>query len=308
MIKHASLAAFVATIVVAVPAGWRSLDADIQTDGPALRPTQQSLTIGDATVTIDVDRGIMRAGDTVSAVLVASSPRVHAVTVEVTALQDEGFGGERVPNPPNTVGRRKIKLQAAPGGGPPVVASFSLGSHRAKPGRLEWFSMFVAPTGQPAPDRMYVRDDQVAASMGVATWTGNSFPISIEPPAIIPFEGAFTVAVRIRNTTNQPFEYSQISLGGQIAGYDSMDSDLELGATDDFEVAPIPNDEQSDIVEVGAEHVAIFKLTPMRPDVTHFTLVARAKTGYATGAMDALSFDRPATPVEDHPASVASQP
>ena len=53
--RNPSLAAFLVTVVAIVPAGWHALRADLQTDGKHLRPLQQSFTVGDVRVTLDVD-------------------------------------------------------------------------------------------------------------------------------------------------------------------------------------------------------------------------------------------------------------
>src|SRR5437763_14176860 len=139
-----TLAAFSITCAVAMPA---ALDADIQVDGPEIRSERGTVQIGDATVTFDADRGVMLAGDTVSGVLVATSSRPHDVVVDVRAMQDNGMGEERVPNPPTQAGLRTLTLHARPGGGPPVVASFKFGSHRRATGSYSWYDLHVRAHG-----------------------------------------------------------------------------------------------------------------------------------------------------------------
>src|SRR5262249_36493541 len=80
---------FAITTALATPA---TLVADIQADGPELRPERATVHIGDATVSIDLDRGVMLDGNTVSGVLIATSSRPHDVTVDVVALEDMGVG------------------------------------------------------------------------------------------------------------------------------------------------------------------------------------------------------------------------
>jgi hypothetical protein len=304
-----SIAAFVVTVGAIVPAGWRSLEADIQTDGPALRPARGSIVIGDATVAIDVDRGVMRSGDTVSAVLVATADHPHAVSVDVTALEDEGYGEERVPNPPSVVGRHKIKLQAAPGGGPPVVASFSLGSRRTKlKARAKWYTVYATAPGHGMPSESTIQPEDAAVGFGVAVWTGNTIPISIEPPAIIPAEGPFTVAVRVKNTTKDPLDWIDFDLGGAINGWDGLDQHLSLGGTDDYDIMRVEDGDPAEtLLAPTAERLAIFRIIPKHPNVTHFTLVASARAGYQLGAMETLSFDRPKPEAEPELPAVAVQ-
>src|SRR5690242_237801 len=130
-----TLAISIATFAVAAPT---LLDADIQTDGPKVRPEEQTLHLDGADVTLPVDRGALAAGGTVSAILVATSDKPRTVAVDLTTMEDMGMGGERVPNPPLQVDRRKLELKAQPGGGPPVVATIKLGSKREKKGAMSW--------------------------------------------------------------------------------------------------------------------------------------------------------------------------
>ena len=116
--KHVTLASALATIAIAVPAGWHALDADIQGDGPQMRPKQETLEVDDdTTVALDLDRGVMPAGGKASVTLVATSDRPHKVAVQLSALENMGYGAERVENPPKLVGSRVVTLDALPGGG-----------------------------------------------------------------------------------------------------------------------------------------------------------------------------------------------
>src|SRR5215510_2950810 len=75
MPNHPTLAAAFVTLAVIAPAGWRALDADIQSDGKRLRPLQQSFTVDGTRITLDVDRHVVMTGDTVTATLVALGER-----------------------------------------------------------------------------------------------------------------------------------------------------------------------------------------------------------------------------------------
>src|SRR5215470_9514821 len=99
MPKNTTIAAAVVTIAVAVPAGWRALDADIQSDGKRLRPLQQSFTVDGTRITLDVDRHVVMTGDTVTATLVAFSETARPIAVDLWALHTSNYEGSRVDQP-----------------------------------------------------------------------------------------------------------------------------------------------------------------------------------------------------------------
>ncbi len=289
--NRVTIASALATFALVVPAGWRALEADIQADGPKLRPPQKQLEIGDATVTLDMDRGIMPAGGKASVTLVATSDRPHRVTVALRALEDMGYGDERVPNPPREIERRTITLDAQPGGGAPVVATFQLAKTSKRPGVSEWFD--VVATSREAHGE--------SAWVGVATWSGNSFAMAIEAPAQVPVEGAFTIAVRVKNTTKKPIHMPYIELGGRIGGPQGLDSQL-IADRDDYAIEQVEQPEDVDLgghdnnpLAPGAEHLTIYRVLS-RFGVSHFTFVAQARCEEG-GAMATLEAQRPA--VED---------
>jgi hypothetical protein len=282
--------AFALTTAIAVP-----LDADIQSDGPQLRPKQQSLELLDGTlVTLDLDRGVMPAGGKASVTLVATSDHAHKVTVALRALEDMGYGAERVQNPPKEVEARTVTLEAQPGGGPPKVETFQLDDTR-KLGRYEWFDI-VAST------------KYAAASVGVATWTGNIFAMKIEPPAAIPAEGAFSLAVRIKNTTKKPLSMPDIRLGAKIGGVDGLDSQLIINDAD-YAIERIEDpagsrDNSGDDAKLapGAEYLALYRVNP-HVGLEHFTFIAHASSWDENNhgaALATLVVDRPHS--EEEPA------
>src|SRR4051794_12787613 len=120
MNRHAA-AGFLLTVGILVPAGWHSLGADIERDGKHMRPLQQSMKIGDATVALDVDRSVVMTGDTITAKLVATADKPHDVTIDLRALHTTNYSGERVEQPWHQIDRETITLHAAPGGGPAVT-------------------------------------------------------------------------------------------------------------------------------------------------------------------------------------------
>src|SRR5215470_6915682 len=132
-----TLAAFAATVLVAIPAGWRLLDADIPKDGAIARPEQQTLEVDGAKITVGLDRGLMKAGRKVKVTLVATADTAKKVAVDVSAFENNYVGGGRVENPPTFISRRTITLDAAPGGGKPANVAFELGG--GKKGMVQLF-------------------------------------------------------------------------------------------------------------------------------------------------------------------------
>jgi hypothetical protein len=286
-----TLGAALVTIGVALPAGWRSLDADIQADGPRMRPKQQSFETGDATITLDLDRGIMPAGGKASVTLVASSDRPHEVAVDLRALEEMGYSGERVEQPPKLVDERTVMVDAQPGGGPPVVATFRLAAKEKRTGLHEWFTVVArdAKGGKEAD----------AASVGLATWSGSDFAMSIEPPVQLPAAGAFSIAVRVKNTTQKPIFRPWIEVGGAVEGVTGLDSELVM-SRDDYsveEVADPAAPEEGDAPDLapGAELVRVYRVTPAHWGVNHFVFTAQAHTEGGGRALATAAMDRPET-------------
>ena len=290
--SRVSLGAALATFAIGVSV--HTLDADIQTDGPKLRPKQQVLTVGDATVTLDMDRGVMPAGGKASVTLVATSERPHEVTLQLRAMEDMGIGAERVANPPKQVDSRSITLEAQPGGGPPRVETFTLAKHTKAGGQSEWFDIIATARGQ----------KDAAASVGVRTWSGNTFAMTIEPPVKLPAEGDFTVAVRMKNTAKKPLPVPYVQLGAEIRGPEGLDSE-GVTSSDDYEIEEVENpgneayddDGQRITIAPGAEALAIFKIKP-RFGIDHFMFVAQAYSE-GGGAMATLEAQRPEVPDAD---------
>jgi hypothetical protein len=286
-----TLAAALVTTALAVPAGWRSLGADIQTDGPQMRPKQQTFNFDDGTlVTLDLDRGVMPSGGRASVTLVASSDHAHKVKVSLAAMENMGYGGERVPNPPLEVDSKVVTLDAQPGGGPPLVWTVQLDKKERRLGYHEWFDIIAKPAH-------HAKDEAIeSASVGIATWSGNSFAMSLEPPVALPAEGQFSLAVRIKNTTKKPMRLPRIDIGSSIAGVQDLSSELYLKA-DGFEVEAVEEPTYDDEARIapGGEQLTVYRI---KPDfgIDHFTFVAHAEA-YETGAaLATVSVERPKVP------------
>lgn len=314
MSRHTSLAAFFATVVIAVPAAWHVLDADIQTDGPATRPNQQVLHTAGAEIKLDLDRGVLLSGHKLKATLVATSETPKKIALTVRVLEDNGMGGERVPIPATVVTRKKILIDAAPGGGTPVELAFELGAPKKK-GRVQWYDIDVAPTGIKGDAIAYydAEDDAGnavpanAAKAGAAVWSGNSFGLAIEPPAKVPAEGPFTVGVRVTNTTKKPMEYAEVTLGGPQLDFNGMEGLTTLYQGDDgeFDVTMKDQGEQPAIAP-GEQRLVQFDVTPKHDGVKAFTLVAQAHGDQAGAALEVTTITRPSVEAATQPTVAAN--
>jgi hypothetical protein len=124
MIRGAT--AFVFTVGMLAPAGWRMLDADGTTDGRVACPDVKSVEVDGALVSVAADRSWVWDGDAVTLRLQASAMERRSVTVVVAVEEDTDMSGGRVPTPPLTLRNDEITLDAAPGGGQVTVISLPL--------------------------------------------------------------------------------------------------------------------------------------------------------------------------------------
>lgn len=303
--RKSSVAAFLATVLVAVPAGWHLLGASIQTDGPGVRPPTQTFQTEGVTVRLELDRGIATPGSKVTARLVATSEVPKEISLDVRALEDMGYGSERVANPPQLVGKRRVKVTSAPGGGPPVEVAFELGSRRK--GSAQWFDIVVMSTKtkfridddvEPTVGAARYWGDETtpatAARAGFAVWGGNEIPISFDPTSV-PATGPFEIAVRVKNTKKKPIDWVSVDVGNQI-GIEGLSSELMVSAYGDespYDVEPVETEVPMEAIAPGAERVFRFKITPRNDTTRTFTIAAHVQ-GDRTGAVEVTSFQRPA--------------
>lgn len=302
-------AAFAATILVAIPAGWRLLDADLPKDGALARPDQSTIELDGAKVTVDLDRGLMKAGRKVKVTLVATADTAKKVAVDVTAFENNYVGGGRTDNPPTFISRKRLVLDAAPGGGTPQNVAFKLGS--GKKGMVQLFDVVVSKATkkrlagpEEAVDGQSDETPAKAARVKVATWTGDTFAMAIEPPAKVSATDPFDVEVRVKNTTNHALKNLQVVLGEgpfepepfapMVSVSDPAGYKITLGqrgggyseSSDEEPIAP------------GAERVLTFTVTPNptrdddRTRETHIQLVAEAHADRG-GAMVVRTIDVP---------------
>jgi hypothetical protein len=303
MRKHASLAVYLATIGVLLPAGWHALEADIPADGALTRPERHTLTIDDAAIDVDLDRGLLKPGGELKVALTGTAAAAHGVDVDVTVLQDMGMAGERVSRPPRVVARRRVTVPAAASGAKPVELAFRLGGKDAK-GYASWYDVVVTPASKTKlKDRPYEAiGDGKAAVVGAATWSGNAFGFTVEPPLQPPADQPFEVAVRIKNTTRHTLKWLMVDLGAEINNWDAMSGGLMLnGTTADVEISQLeaPPPVNGDVVDdgeaglaPGAERVVRYQVKPLHLGVRHFKFVATATSGYG-GAIDVVGVDLP---------------
>lgn len=317
MLRNTTLAAFLITVAIVVPAGWHALGADIQTDGKRLRPLQQSFMIDGARVTLDVDRSVVMTGDTVTAKLVAFSDTPKQVTVDLRVLHTSNYEGERVDQPWVPIDRETIKLTAAPKGGKPVQTAITLGELPDRPALTDSFKIYVSAHGQKPAKREYqdsldydvgVSDGQ-AAAVSITGWSGNNLGMSIKAEGRPTTDAPFTIAVRITNTS-----------GGKLAHmpYVSLSTEAALEGSDEagheeasVVLEKIEADEEHSDYETpfkrGQTMVARFRVTPQQKGLRKITFLASASEyddapGPVTaGAVDARTF----TLSESNPAVAA---
>jgi hypothetical protein len=318
MSRHITLAAFLATLAVVAPAAWRALDADIPTDGPLLRPKQATLQAGGATIAVDLDRGVLMSGGRLKVTLVGTADTSRKVALDVRALQDNGMGPERVQNPPTEIARRRITVEAAPGGGKPTELTFELRPRGARPGSMEWYDIDVTPAGKHGDDLDYYGSEDepaTAAKVGAAVWGGNNLAMKLEAPARIPTgDVSFPVKLHVKNTTKQTIEYIDIQLGGPTLSYGPMEG-LTFYGDGGYHVERVNEaDDDDGSLAPGAERVYEYTVTPIEDGGPKLGLLAKAgatvvldekKHKYLyLGAMETAAIER----VPDEPAPAGAGP
>jgi len=312
MFRNASLAAFLITVAVIVPAGWHALDADIQTDGKRLRPLQESFMVDGTRITLGVDRSVVITGATVKATLVAFSDTPKQITVDLTALHTSNYEGERVSTPWIPIDHETIKLTAAPHGGTPVETAIKLGERPDAPGLVDNFKIYVSAHGKKPPKREADAGDGAdydvaineghAAAVAITGWSGNNLKMSIRAEGRPTNDAPFTIAVRITNTTGHKLArppYVSLTTEAALAGSDEEGHEeagvvLDLIETD-AAAEPAEYHEPSPF-QRGESMVTRYRVTPKRRGLGKITFLATAfeyddEPGPVTaGAMDARTF------------------
>ena len=98
------------TMSILIPASWDSLGADGPEGSQEARPALQTLDLGDAKVTISVDRPIVDVGERVRVALAAESTGGSDVAVTVALQAQDNMRMSRMPSPPITVESERVTL------------------------------------------------------------------------------------------------------------------------------------------------------------------------------------------------------
>ncbi|MBV8758036.1 MAG: hypothetical protein JO257_12190 [Deltaproteobacteria bacterium] len=307
--KREAAAGFLLTVGVLVPAGWHSLQADIEHDGKHMRPMQQETTIDDVKVTLDVDRAVVMTGDTVTATLVATSDKPKDVTVDLRALHTQNYSGERVERPWQQIDRETITLHAAPGGGKPVTTRIKLGERPAELALEDSFKIMVTKAGLKPVVREFdggkapdydalgpsgVTSDNPIAGVYIRGWSGNSLGMKLVPEGTVASGKPFTIAVHIKNTSGHKLESRP---------WVSLSTQEDLQATDEpaVDIQEIESDDRSDAdgnpkpLKRNAEFVERFTVTPHKKLAGAISFLATATENeglgpHGAGAMDIATF------------------
>ena len=306
MHKTITLAAFLVTVAVIVPAGWHALGADIQTDGKRLRPLQQSFVVDGTRITLDVDREVVMTGDTVKATLVAFSDTPKQVAVDLIALNSSNYEGSRVETPWVPIDHETIKLTARPHGGKPVETAIKLGDMPDRPALTDSFKIYVTPHGKKPPrdegsDRVDYEtgvSEGYAAAVAITGWSGNNLKMSIEPEGRPTSDAPFTIAVRIKNTSGQLLAHApSVSLSTEAAldGTEAANGEDAAAAIEEI-ATDVPERAEDDTFARGQAMVVRYRVTPNKPGLRKMTFLASASEwddapGPVTaGAKDARTF------------------
>jgi hypothetical protein len=283
-------------VVIAVPAGWHLLGADLQKDGKLVRPLQGVANIDESTtVSIDADHAIAAPGGRVKVSLVATSDRPHPVAVEmVTTIEGSVGPEERIPNPLITIDRERFVLPAGPGGGKPVETYVKLGHQMRHKGSGQTYRIFVAAPKTKLPSDESSLDPNPEtrefAGIGVLTWSGNQMPLSIEAPKTVEKGKPFQVALHLKNTSNHTLHWAWFELGTQVTvrGISERSDDVEVEGDNESETDLAP----------GKELVKTYTIT-LKREGAPLSLLARAyvrertpapggEAGWSGGAMDVV--------------------
>jgi len=305
MTRHGTfIATFATTVAIAVPAAWHFLDADIRTDGKHMRNLDRELTIGDAKITMSVDRSLVNSGDSVAVKLAATAPTERDIALDMTVYHSKVRWGERVEPAQIPIDHETIVVHATPDGGKPRETRVAIGSKRTAGGTSESFRVFVGAKGAKLPTDGNDGDDgeHGTAAIGILAWSGNTLPLTITPEGKPSADQPFVVAVHVKNTHKHAIPEPYIELGTQISIYGGLDAaeneDFKIDRIDEESPALVTSETEGNILPAGKELVRRFTITPLHK-ATNLTLAASAysyknEMGKPTdGAMDARTLTLP---------------
>jgi hypothetical protein len=303
--------AFLATVSVVVPAGWQSLEADKDADGPQSRPARRVLNIDGAQITVDVDRRIVGEDGKVTVMLRGTAPTPREVELDLRFMMagQSLSRSHRVP-PPAQVERSTAHLTvlATPEGGQLASHVFET-SRSATPGggSYDLFELEVQPSVEDFKTQPNGAPNLVR--VGVAGWTGNTMPVRISSPKVTR-EGTFEVDVTVKNNTADEL---QVWIDFGAPTFASTSNELTYEKDPDYTLVPISRLDDSPLA-ANAERVYRYTLTPARPELRSFLVLANvrgldkrfakftreqlqrlAAMRPSIGALDTVTFERPAT-------------
>ncbi|MEO8704558.1 MAG: hypothetical protein ABI867_31175 [Kofleriaceae bacterium] len=261
--------AFAATVGVIVPAGWHTLEAELEVDGPRTRPARKTLMVDGADIQVDLDRGVLKTGGTVTVTLVATAASPREVELDVRMLATQQGSGHRVAAPGVLQDTRHITVMAKPGGETTTVA-FTTARTPMRAGAFNLFDVEIAPAVEafrttPAGDPNVVR-------MGVVGWNDGGLPVKMTPTTTIPAEGEFAIDVAVQNTSNRPLDHVVVDFGAprysELAMEFTPDRDFRVALSGDVAESPLA---------AGATRVFTFRVLPTRPGITRFPLLATVR-------------------------------
>lgn len=267
MPRHiAFTAGFVATCAIVVPIAWHPLDASLERDGKRVKPLQQEFEIDGTRVTLDVDHNLVLSGGAVNATLRAYSDKRKQIAVDLEVLRSNDLWGSRVAGPERAIDREHFLLTAAPGGGKPVTTRLVLGGD----GQVNTFKIMAMPrTG--AVDSS--NSEIALAAQPVLAWHGNDYDMAIETEGKLVAGKPFTVAVRMKNTTNQGLLHiPSIRLGTEVGLEGVEDGEFTIEEIEPENAKPRYERE----LPVGRVFTQRFTVTPKSNDIKQVTLVAEA--------------------------------
>jgi len=281
--RKSVLVAFLTTVAVAVPAGWRSLTADIRVDGKHLRPLQSELEVEGVRVTLAVDRPVIYTGDSVVATLRAYADTPKQVTVDLVVLRSSNYEGGRVETPSVAIDHEKLVLAAAPNGGPVVHTKIAMGTRPKDAALVDNFRIVVTPHGATPTITDHEEDPIPSAVVGVLGWSGSSLAMTIQPEGTLRAGEPGIVVVRVKNTTGRAIRRPYASLRTQISQYGYAEK------PDDIAIANVDDSDGSSCTECDDEPA---RLAPGAVAITKFTITlpadARGKIGLLA---QAFSYD-----------------
>ncbi len=273
--------------------------ANLEVDGKQLHPLQQSFAIDDVKITLDIDRQVVRTGDTVTATLIAYSETPKKVKVEVSTLHTRNYEGEPNDTPWERIARGTVVLTSGPNGGTPVTTRLALGTRPKLPALTDSFRVFAAAPGTKPPEDE-LGTDQLTKSGGAAVvavrgWSGDDLDMVIAADGAVTLDAPFTVEVRTKNTTGRVLSarpWIELATEDALtpAHLGKASVGIEIHAVDEPGVdGPWPR---------GGEYVRRFMITPHTKKPQRMVFLATAMVGTGTlglkteaGAIDIKTFD-----------------